>query len=102
MASTSPASVGSSVTISTGVGPVLLEPGQDLEAAPAAGPPLRVRAVGDPLQLVQDEMRDQQAVVQEAGVDDVGDPAVDDGAGVHDDLASRCRATTGPGRRSAG
>jgi hypothetical protein len=65
-------------------GPVLLEPGQDFQATAAAGPALRVRAVGYPLELVEHEVRDEQPVVEKARVDYVCDSAVDDGARVHD------------------
>ena len=74
------------VTISTGVGPSFWSRARISRPAPAAGAPLRVGAVGDPLQLVEDEVRDHQPVIQEARVDDVGDPAVDDGARVDHDL----------------
>ena len=76
----------SSATISTGVRRVLLHPVEDLEAAPAAVAPERVGAVGDVLELVEDEARHDQGAVDEAGLGDLGDPAVDDRAGVDDDV----------------
>ena len=63
----------------------LLHPVEDLEATPAAIAAQRVRAVGDVLQLVEHEPRDDQRAVDEAGLDDLGDPAVDDRARVDDD-----------------
>ena len=81
---------------------LLLHPVEDLEAAPAAVAAQRVRAVGDVLELVEDEPRDDERAVDEARFDDLGDPAVDDRAGVDDDVriadaAARCRRV-GSGR----
>src|SRR5207342_194677 len=65
---------------------VLLHLRQDLEAAPAAVATERVRAVRDVLELVEDELRDNERAVDEARIDDLGDPAVDDRARVDDDV----------------
>ena len=92
LASTSVTSGTSSSTISTGVAGLLLHPVEDLEAAPAAVAPERVRAVGDVLQLVEHEPRDDERAVDEAGLDDLGDPAVDDRARVDDDARFAARA----------
>ena len=72
--------------------------------------PLRVGAVGDPLQLVEDEMRDDKLVIEETRIDDVGDSAVDDGARIDYDLRlatlaptrGRALATEQPRRLSGG
>ena len=56
--------------------------------------PLRVGAIGYPLQLVENEVRDDQTSVQESGVDNIGDSAVDDGARIDDHLSL---ADTGAG-----
>ena len=77
---------------------VLLHAVEDLEPAAAAVAAERVGAVGDVLELVEHEPRDDQRAVDEAGLDDLGDPAVDDGARVHDDLRI---ALAGAARRSA-
>ena len=83
---------------------LLLHPGQDLQAAPAAVAAQRVGAVGDVLELVEDEARHDQRAVDEPGLDDLGDPAVDDRAGVDDDprlarpAGSRPRARRAPDR----
>ena len=45
---------------------LLLHPVQDVEPAPAAIAPQRVGAVGDVLQLVEDEARDDERAVDEA------------------------------------
>ncbi len=85
-ASTSLTSGTSSSMISTGVGRFLLHPGEDLEAAPAAVAAERVGAVGDVLELFEDELRHDERPVDEPGLDDLGDPAVDDRARVDDDV----------------
>ena len=64
----------------------LLHPGQDLEPAPAAVATERVGAVGDVLELLEHELRDDERAVDEPGLDDLGDPAVDDRARVDDDV----------------
>ena len=64
---------------------LLLHPGEDLEAAPAAVAAQRVRAVGDVLELIEDEPRDHERAVDEPGLDDLGDPSIDDRARVDDD-----------------
>ena len=62
----------------------LLEPVEDVQPAAAAVPAELVGAVGDPLQLLEDEPGDDQRLVDDAGLGDVGDPAVDDDRGVED------------------
>ena len=62
----------------------LLDLLQDVEAAAAAVALQRVGGVGDELQLLEHELRDDQRAVEEAGLADVGDAAVDDDAGVED------------------
>ncbi len=64
---------------------LLLQAGHDLEAAPPTCPARRVRAVGDPLELLEHDTRHHERALQEAGFGDVSDPAVDDRAGVDDD-----------------
>ena len=64
---------------------LLLHLGKDLEPAPAPIASQRVGAVGDVLQLLEDEARDDERAVDEARLDDLGDPAVDDRARVNDD-----------------
>jgi hypothetical protein len=75
-------------------GGVLLELVENIEAAPAAPAPHGVRRIGNVLELSEDEARDQQRAGHEAGLADVGDPAVDDAAGVDDD---RVAFAGGPG-----
>ena len=65
----------------------LLDLLQDVEAAAAAVALQRVGRVGDELQFLQHELRDDQRAVEEAGLADVGDAAVDDDAGVEDLVA---------------
>ena len=65
----------------------LLDLLQDVEAAAAAVALQRVGGVGDELQLLQHELRDDERAVEEAGLADVGDAAVDDHAGVEDAVA---------------
>ena len=81
---------------------LLLHPRQDLQAAPATVAPERVGAVGDVLELVEHEPRDDERPEDEPGLDDLGDPAVDDGARVDDDArfagGARCAPSAG-GRR---
>src|SRR4051812_28830228 len=62
----------------------LLDALQDVEAAASAIPLERITGIGDELQLAQHEMRDDKNAIEEAGVGDVGDAAVDDHAGVED------------------
>ncbi len=54
----------------------------DVEAPPAARAALRIRRVGDALQLLQDEHRDHQLAIDEAGRDEIADAPVDDRRGV--------------------
>ena len=65
----------------------LLDLLQDVEAAPAAVALQRVGGVGDELQLLEHELRDDERAVDEAGLADVGDAAVDDDAGVENLVA---------------
>src|SRR5882724_5833704 len=67
-----------------GDGGGLLDTLQDVEPAAPAVALERVTRVGDQLQLAQHELRDDEHAVEEAGVGDVGDAAVDDDAGVED------------------
>ena len=60
---------------------------QDVEAAPAAIALERVGRIGHELQLLQDELRDDERAVDEAGLADVRDAAVDDDARVEDLVA---------------
>ena len=62
----------------------LLDLLQDVQAAAAAVALQRVGGVGHLLQLAQHELRHHQRAVQEAGLADVGDAAVDDHGGVED------------------
>ena len=55
---------------------------QDVEAAPAAIALHRVGGIGDELQFLQHELRNDQRAVDESGFADVRDAAVDDHAGV--------------------
>ena len=61
---------------------VAAEPVEDVEPAAAAVAAELVGGIGDGLQLGDDELRHDQLVVDDAGLDDVGDPPVDDDAGV--------------------
>src|SRR5262249_45863534 len=60
----------------------LLDALQDVEAAAAAVPLQRVGRIGDELQFLEHELRDDERAVDEAGFTYVGDAAVDDYAGV--------------------
>ena len=62
----------------------LLDPVQDVEAAPAPGPFQGVRGIGDVLQFVQDELRNDDGAVEKFRLAHIGDPAVDDHARIHD------------------
>ena len=64
---------------------------QNIEAAAAAVALHRIGRVGDELQLLQHELRDDERPVHESGLADVRDPAVDDDAGV-EHLVSPARA----------
>ena len=66
----------------------LLDLLQDVEAAPAAVALERVGRVGDELQLLEHELRDDERAVDEARFADVGDAAVDDHAGVENLVAA--------------
>ena len=65
----------------------LLDLLQDVEPAAAAVAFQRVGGIGDELQLLQHELRDDERAVEKAGLADVGDAAVDDDAGVEDAVA---------------
>ena len=74
---------------------LLLHPVEDLQPAPATVAAQRIGAVGDVLELLEDEARDDERPVDEARFDDLGDPPVDDRARVDHDVgiapAGRCR-----------
>jgi hypothetical protein len=78
---------------------VLLEAGEHFQAAPPAGADDRVVGIGDGLQFVQDETRDDDRPFQEPGVNQVGDASVNNNAGVQDEqvfgLALRGEADVG-------
>ena len=63
----------------------LLHPIEDLEPAAPAVPTQRVGVVGDVLELVEHEARDDERAADEAALHDLGDAAVDDRARVDDD-----------------
>ena len=52
------------------------------EAAAAAIALHGIRGIGHQLQLMQNELRDNDGAIQEAGFDDIGDASVNDHAGV--------------------
>ena len=62
----------------------LLDLLQDVEAAAAAVALYRVRGVGDQLQFLEHELRNDHGSVDEAGLAQVRDAAVDDHGGVQD------------------
>src|SRR5262249_12487221 len=62
----------------------LLDALQDIQAAAAAVALHRVRRIGDQLQLPQDKLRDHQRAVDKSGFYDIGDPSIDNDAGVED------------------
>src|SRR5581483_5534484 len=61
---------------------------EDVEAAPAAVALQRVAGVGHELELLEHELRDDERAVDEAGLADVGDAAVDDHARVENLVAA--------------
>ena len=63
----------------------LLHPVEDLEAASPAVAAQGVGAVSDVLEFIEDEASDHECPVDEPGLDDLGDPPVDDRAGVDHD-----------------
>ena len=65
----------------------LLDAVQDVEAAAAAVALERIGRIGDVLQLLEHELRDDERAVDEPGLDDVGNAAVDDDAGVENPVA---------------
>ena len=66
----------------------LLDALQDVEAAAAAVAAQRIGRIGDLLQLLQHELRHDERAVDESGLADVGDAAVDDDAGVENSVAA--------------
>ena len=62
---------------------------QNVETAAAAVAPEGVGRVGDQLKLLEDELRDDERAIDEAGFTDVGDAAVDDDARIEDLAAAR-------------
>jgi hypothetical protein len=66
---------------------VLLHLGEDVEPTPATAPPRRVGRIRDLLELTQHGAEDDQGHVDEAGLGDVEDPAVDDDRGVEQHAA---------------
>jgi hypothetical protein len=67
---------------------VLLKLRKHLHTAPAALAAQSVGRVGDVLQFIQDEARNQQRAKQKAGLGDVGDAPIDDHAGIQQDGAT--------------
>ena len=65
---------------------VLLHPGQDLETPAPAVSAQRVGTVRDLLDLIEHEPGHDQCPVQEPGLDDLGDPSIDDRAAVDEDV----------------
>ena len=61
---------------------------EDVEPAAAAVALERIGRIGDELQLLQHELRDDERAVDEAGLADVGDAAVDDHARVENLVAA--------------
>ena len=57
---------------------------QNVQTPPTTGPFQLVTAVGDRLQFREGESRQDQLIVKHSGRDEVGDPAIDDDAGVED------------------
>src|SRR5712692_44863 len=68
---------------------LLLELVQHVKPSATAIAAERIRRVGDVLQLLQDELRDDQLAKDEASLADIGDAAIDDRAGVHQDRRPR-------------
>ena len=66
----------------------LLDALQDVETAAAAVAAQRIGRIGDLLQLLEHELRNDERAVDEAGLADVGDAAVDDDAGVENSVAA--------------
>src|SRR5262249_35262450 len=64
---------------------VLVEALEHVEAASAAGTAQTVGGVGDVLELLQNKPRHHEGAKDKAGLRDVGDAAINDGAGVHED-----------------
>jgi hypothetical protein len=60
----------------------LLDLLENVEAAAAAVALHRIRGIGDELQFLEDELRNHQRAVDEAGLAEVGDAAIDDHRGV--------------------
>jgi hypothetical protein len=60
----------------------LLDALQNVQPAPAAVALHGIGRIGHQLQFAQHELRNHQHAVEEAGLGDIGDAAVDDHAGV--------------------
>ncbi len=73
-----------------------LELGEHVEPPPPAPTAARVGGVRDRLELRQDPLMEQQRPADEPGGREIGDPPVDQGAGVDDDELTR-RGSRGPG-----
>ena len=77
----------------------LLQRRQDLQTAPAAIAAKCVGRIGDALELIEDEARDDELAIDEPGGHDVGQAAVDDRARVHEDALPRpAPFAPGPGQ----
>ena len=79
----------------------LLDALQDVETAAAAVAAQRIGRIGDLLQLLEHELRNDERAVDESGLADVRDAAVDDDAGVENSVAALLRAAAGTAPRSA-
>ncbi len=66
---------------------VFLQLVEDVEAATASGAFEFIGEVGEGLQFLQDEARDDQAAFEDAGFGDIQNPAVDDDGGVDEERA---------------
>src|SRR5438132_11883462 len=60
-----------------------------VQSTPAAPPLERIGGIGDVLQLVQDELRQDERPLQEPRLAEIGYPAVDDDAGIENLVAGR-------------
>src|SRR5579859_2914083 len=69
-------------------GRFFLEPLQDLQAAPATLAAHTVGGIGDMLQLFEDEARHNQRANDESGLANIGDAAIYDGAGIHENTVT--------------
>ena len=80
----------------------LLDLLEDIETAAAAVALHGVRRIGDELQFLQDELRDDQRAVEKAGLADVGDAAVDDHARIEDPVVLLRAVSRNSAARRAG